>query len=220
MDWAGVVGKITGSVNEHLLQRNEYLLAENRVLRSRLEKRPRFTDAERITLGRAAKPLGRATLAEIATLVSPDTLLRWHRRLVEKKTATPRDEKIGRPKTAREVADLVLQLAGENHTWGYDRIAGALKELGHTISDAAVGNTLKENSVPPAPARKKGTTWADFIATHKDVLVGCDFFTKEVWTLTGLVTYYVLFFLHVGSRRLHVAGFTRHPDETWVKQIA
>jgi putative transposase len=103
---------------------------------------------------------------------------------------------------------------------GYDRITGALEELGHAISDATVGNILRENGVVPAPERKKGTTWADFIAAHKDVLVGCDFFTKETWTLTGLVTYYVLFFLHVGSRKLHIAGLTRHPDETCMRQIA
>jgi putative transposase len=118
MNWACVVGKITGSVDEHLLQRNEYLLAENRVLRSRLEKRPRITDPARITLATAAKPLGRAVLTEIATLVTPDTLLRWHRRLVKKKTATPREGKVGRPPTAKEVVDLVLRLARENPTCG------------------------------------------------------------------------------------------------------
>jgi putative transposase len=222
MDWACVVAKITGSVNEHLLQRNEYLLTENRVLRSRLEKRPRFTDPERLALATAAKPLGRALLAEIATLVTPDTLLRWHRRLVEKVTPQERDARSGpgRPPVDPAVVEFVLQFARENPSWGYDRIAGALKELGHTISDAAVGNTLKENSVPPAPERKKGTSWADFVVIHKDVLVACDFFTKEVWTLLGPVTYYVLFFMHVANRKVHVAGFTPNPDENWMKQIA
>jgi putative transposase len=223
MDWAGVVGKITGSVDEHLLQCNEYLLAENRVLRSRLEKRPRFTDPERIGLAKAAKPIGRAMLGEIATLVTPDTLLRWHRRLVEKKTPAPRaaeSREPGRPPTDPAVVELVLRFARENPSWGYDRIAGSLKELGHDVSDTTVGNILKENSVPPAPQRRKATTWADFIATHKDVLVGCDFFTKEIWTLLGPVTYHVVFFIHVASRKVHVAGFTRNPDENWMKQIA
>ena len=81
-------------------------------------------------------------------------------------------------------------------------------------------DTLRENNQPPAPQRGKGKSWADFIAAHKDVLVGCDFFTKEVWTLNGLVTYYVLFFMHIASRKVYIAGFTRNPNEQWMKQIA
>jgi hypothetical protein len=108
----------------------------------------------------------------------------------------------------------------ENPSCGYDRIAGALKELGHVVSDSTVGNILRENAEPPAPERRKGTSWADFIAAHKDVLVACDFFTKEVWTLTGLVNYYILFFIHIASRKVHIAGFTANPNETWMKQIA
>src|SRR5579862_8333695 len=82
------------------------------------------------------------------------------------------------------------------------------------------GNILRENHELPAPDRKKGKSWADFIAAHKDVLVGCDFFTKEVWTLGGLVTYYVLFFMHVATRKVYIAGFTKNPNEQWMKQIA
>jgi putative transposase len=118
------------------------------------------------------------------------------------------------------IVDLVLRLARENRSWGYDRIVGALKKLGHAISDTTVGNILRKHGEPPAPERKKGTTWAEFIAIHKDVLVGCDFFTKEVWSLFGPVTYYVLFFIHITSRKVHIAGFTPNPNETWMKQIA
>jgi transposase InsO family protein len=219
MRWADIVGKITGSVDQHLIERNQYLLAENRILRSRLDRRLRFTDSERVTLATAAKPIERALLADIATLVTPDTLLRWHRRLVEQKPPAKRPG-AGRPPTDPKIVELVLRLAKENPSWGYDRIAGALKDLGHAISDSTVGNILKQHATPPAPQRKMGTSWAEFIATHKDVLVACDFFTKEVWTCTGLVTYYVLFFIHVASRKAYIAGSTPNPNETWMKQIA
>src|SRR5499426_3370489 len=93
----------------------------------------------------------------------------------------------------------VVRMAQENRSWGYDRIVGALANLGHTISDQTVGNILKRHGIPPAPERKTTTTWKEFIRTHLDVLVATDFFTAEVWTLGGLVTYYVLFFIHSGG---------------------
>jgi transposase InsO family protein len=111
-------------------------------------------------------------------------------------------------------------MAQENRSWGYDRIVGALSNLGYTISDQTVGNILKRHGIPPAPERKTTTTWQEFIRTHMNVLVATDFFTAEVWTLGGLVTYYVLFFIHLGSRQVHIAGMTPHPNETWMIQIA
>jgi putative transposase len=116
--------------------------------------------------------------------------------------------------------ELVVRMAQENRSWGYDRIVGALANLGYTISDQTVGNILKRHGIPPAPERKKTTTWKEFIRTHMEVLVATDFFTAEVWTTIGLVTYYVLFFLHLASRKVHVAGVTPHPDERWRMQIA
>jgi putative transposase len=114
---------------------------------------------------------------------------------------------------------LVVRLAQENRAWGYDRIVGALKHLGYTLSDQTVGNILKRHGIPPAPERQTTTTWNEFIRMHMDVLVATDFFTTEVWTWCGLVTYYVLFFIHLGSRRVHVAGVTPHPDAAWMVQI-
>jgi transposase InsO family protein len=111
-------------------------------------------------------------------------------------------------------------MARENHSWGYDRIQGALKHLGYSISDQTVGNILKRHGLLPAPERKKTTTWKEFVRSHLDVLVATDFFSTEVWTWCGLVTYYVLFFIHVRSRQVHVAGITAHPNEAWMKQIA
>jgi putative transposase len=111
-------------------------------------------------------------------------------------------------------------MAQENRSWGYDRIVGALANLGLTVSAQTVGNVLKRHGIAPAPERKTTTTWKEFIRTHMEVLVATDFFTAEVWTLGGLVTYYVLFFLHLSSRKIHVAGVTPHPNEVWMMQVA
>ena len=111
-------------------------------------------------------------------------------------------------------------MASENQDWGYDRIVGALTNLGYVISDQTVGNILHRHGLPPAPERQRTTTWPDFLRTHLALLAGTDFFTAEVLTLHGLVTYYVLFFIHLASRRVDIAGITVHPDEPWMKQIA
>jgi putative transposase len=111
-------------------------------------------------------------------------------------------------------------MARENSGWGYDRIVGALANLGHKLSDQTVGNILKRHGIAPAPKRSQTTTWKDFLRTHMAVLAGVDFFTVEVLTWRGLVTYYVLFFIHLESRRVCLAGVTRHPTEEWMLQIA
>jgi len=111
-------------------------------------------------------------------------------------------------------------LARENRGWGYDRIVGALANLGHAISDRTVGNILRRHNLAPAPERSRTTTWKEFIRSHMDVLAGADFFTVEVLTWRGLVTYYVLFFIEVGCRRVSLGGITRHPDACWMEQVA
>ncbi len=111
-------------------------------------------------------------------------------------------------------------MARENPGWGYDRIVGALANLGHQISDQTVGNILRRHGIAPAPKRSQATTWKDFIASHMAVLAGVDFFTVEVLTWRGLATYYVLFFLHLESRRVSMAGITRHPTAEWMEQMA
>ena len=111
-------------------------------------------------------------------------------------------------------------MAKENSNWGYDRIVGAMANLGYRLSDQTVGNILQRHGISPAPQRMLTTTWADFIRAHMAVLVGTDFFSVEVLTLRGLVTYYVLFFIHLESRKVEVSGITPHPNERWMKQIA
>ena len=114
----------------------------------------------------------------------------------------------------------MVRFARENRGWGYDRIVGALANLGHQVSDQTVGNILRRHNLAPAPERSRTTTWKEFIRSHMDVLAGADFFTVEVLTWRGLVTYYVLFFIEVGSRRVWLGGITRHPDSCWMEQVA
>ena len=116
--------------------------------------------------------------------------------------------------------ELVVRLARENRSWGYDRIVGALANLGHKVSDQTVGSILRRHNIAPAPQRSRTTTWKEFIQSHVEVLAGADFFTVEVLTWRGLVTYYVLFFIEVGSRRVRLGGITRHPESTWMQQVA
>jgi len=111
-------------------------------------------------------------------------------------------------------------MARKNRDWGYDRIVGGLSNLGHQLSDETIGNILRRNGIAPAPRRKRTTTWKEFISSHRAVLAGTDFFTVEVLTLRGLVTCYVLFFIHLESRRVEVAGITPHPNEAWMMQVA
>jgi putative transposase len=221
MDWKTLLAYITGTVDQALLLRNEYLVTENRILRQQLRGRVRLTDAERKTLAEMGQQLGKKALEEVATIVKPDTILGWHRKLVAQKFDGSTQRKApGRPPIDPELEALVVRIAQENRSWGYDRIVGALANLGLTVSAQTVGNILKRHGIPPAPERKTTTTWKAFIRTHMDVLVATDFFTAEIWTLGGRVTYYVLFFIHLGSRRVQVAGVTPHPNAAWLVQMA
>src|SRR3989454_1926392 len=221
MDWKRLLAYITGSVDQELLLRNEYLVTENCILRQQIPGRVRLNDGERTTLAKIGKKLGKQALAEVASIVTPDTILAWHRKMVGQKFDGSQQRKaLGRPPIDAELEALVVRMARENRSWGYDRIVGALANLGHTVSDQTVGNVLKRHGLPPAPERETTTTWKEFIRTHMDVLVATDFLTAEVWTLRGLVTYYVLFFLHLGSRQVHIAGITPHPHAGWMVQVA
>jgi putative transposase len=221
MDWKTLLACITGSVEEQLLLRNEYVIEENRILRNQIAGRVQLTDAERQTLAALGKKLGKQALEEVATIVKPDTILAWHRKLVAQKfDGSEQRKSVGRPRVDKEIEDLVVQMAKENRGWGYDRIVGALAELGYDISDQSVGNILKRRGLPTAPDRKKTTTWKEFIRTHLEVLWATDFFSTEVWTLGGLVTFYVLFFIKLDTREVHIAGGTAHPNEAWMMQMA
>ena len=211
-------------INEQLLRENEFLHAELQIVKAQLsasKKRLRFTDEQRRFLAEKGKAIGKR-LYDLASIVRPETVLRWHRELVAKKfdsSQSPR--KVGRPPTSQEIEKLILLMAKDNPSWGYLRIAGALKNLGYKISKSTVSNILKTNGINPSGDRKHGgMSWAEFLGLHTDVMWATDFFTTEVWTMFGLITYYVLFFIHLGSRKVVIAGITPNPSDEWMAQIA
>jgi transposase InsO family protein len=221
MDWARILAYVTGVVDQELLARIEYLAAENRILKAHSKGRLQLSDAERATLGELGHRLGRKALAEVATVARPDTILAWYRKQVARKFDGSQARRgPGRPRISRKVEQLIVRMAKENTDWGYDRIVGALANLGYEVCDQTVGNVLQRHGLPPAPERKRITSWPAFIRTHLALLAGTDFFTAEVLTLRGLITYYVLFFIHLESRRVVIAGITVSPDEPWMQQIA
>ena len=221
MDWPHLLAYITGRVDQELLLRNEYLAAENCILRAKIKGRLQLSDGEKSTLAEIARRLGRKALAEVAVVARPDTILRWFCKLVAHKfDGSGYRQTVGRPRVDPVIENLIVRMARENPTWGYDRIVGALTNLGHTVSDQTVGNILKRHGIAPAPRRKHTTRWRDFIRAHMDVLAGTDFFTVEVLTLKGLMTYYVLFFIQLETRRVCLAGITPYPDQPWMEQQA
>jgi len=151
MDWKTMLAYITGSVDENLLLRIEYFVAENRILRDQLQGRVQLSDTERQTLAEIGAKLGKKALEEVANLFQPDTILDWHRKLVaEKFDGSKHRKSLGRPRVDKELEDWVVKMAKENRSWGYDRIVGALAELGYDISDQTVGNILKRRGFSPA----------------------------------------------------------------------
>ena len=152
--------------------------------------------------------MGLKALKDVTWIVKPETILGWHRKLIAKKFDGSEFRKYpGKPKINPELENLVIQFAEENPSWGYGRIVGALSNLGFKICKQSVGNFLNRYGVPPAPNRTHDMTWSTFIKNHQDIIAVCDFFTTEVITPAGLITYYVLFFIHIGSRKVHIAGF-------------
>src|SRR5712671_4741178 len=178
MDWKHLLAYIMGTVDQELLLRNEYLVTENRILRNQLTRRVHLNDGERKTLAEIGQKLGKQALEEVAHIVKPDTILAWHRKRVAQKFDGSQQRKApGRPTIDQELEALVVRMARENRSWGYDRIVGALANLGYMISDQTVGNILKRHGIAPAPERKKTTTWKECIRTHMEVLMAPDFFT-------------------------------------------
>jgi putative transposase len=165
---------------------------------------------------------GRQRLKEVATLVTPDTLMRWYTRLIAQKfDGSKQRRQLGRPHVAEEIERLVVRMAEENQTWGYRRIQGALANLGHPIDAITVRNILRRHQLEPAPQRRKaGMNWTQFLKLHWEVLAATDFFTVEVATWHGLVTYCVLVVMELATRRVQVAGITPHPTAAFMQQCA
>jgi len=206
---------IARASHAELAQMVDYLKTENRILRRKLPRRIDVTPTERQQLLKRGKLLGRK-IKELITIVSPRTFARWASG--ETKSVGKKKAKTGRPRKPEEVRELVVQMAREND-WGLGRIMGELKKLGLKICKGTVRNILLENGFDLGPKRGEGS-WDEFIKMHAKTLWACDFFSKKVWTLGGLVEYFVLFFIQPGTRRVHIAGITANPDGAWMAQQA
>jgi putative transposase len=211
---------VAGWMNQHQQQMIEYLREENRVLREQLgDRRLRFTDEQRRRLAAKAKGLGRKLLAELATLVTPETLRAWHRKLIAQKYDGSAQRGPGRPRTAGVIEALVIRLAEENREWGYRRLQGVLSHLGHNIARSTIADILKRHGMEPAPERSRKTTWKEFLAQHWELIVAADFFTVEVWTRKGLQRFIILFFLDLSTRQVQIAGIAATANGLWMGQI-
>jgi transposase InsO family protein len=218
-----LITMIAGWMQRHQQQVIAYLMEENRVLTAQLGgRRLHLTDTERHRLAALAHPLGRQRLKEIATLVTPETLMRWYHQLIAQKFDGSRHRRrVGRPRVAEAIEQLVIRMAEENTTWGYRRIQGALANLGHPIDAITVRNILRRHHMDPAPKRRQaGMRWSQFLKMHWEVLAATDFFTVEVATWHGLVTYYVLVVMELATRCVCVAGITPYPTAAFMQQCA
>src|SRR5215831_13617145 len=221
MDWKHLLAYITGTVDQELLLRNEYLVTENRILRNQITGRVRLSDGERKALAVIGHKLGKQALKDLVTIVKPDTILAWHRKLVAQKfDGSQQRSAPGRPPVNPELEALVVRMAQENRSWGSDRLVGALANLGYTISDQTVGNILKRHSIPPAPERKKTVTWREFLRIHMAVLRATNFFTSEMWSGFELLISSLLCCIHFGRQQIHTADRIldqwRHAEHSFV----
>jgi putative transposase len=192
-----------------------YLIEENRLLRREVGgRRLRLTDDDRRRLAARAYRVGRAALREIATIATPDTLLRWHRQLIARKWTYAKGA--GRRGVLVEIRQLVVRMASDNPTWGYTRIQGALENVGHRVGRSTIRRIMKAAGLPPVPQRP--TSWQTFLNAHWGAIAGGDFFTTEVWTWRGLVTYDTVFVIDLASRRVHILGSTRYPESLFMQQ--
>jgi hypothetical protein len=212
---------VSGWMNHRQRQVIEYLREENRVLREQLgDRRVRLDDDQRRRLAIKAKALGRKVLAEVASIVTPETLLAWHRKLIAQKYDGTARRSPGRPRTADEIEALVVRMAQENRDWGYRRIEGALSHLGHELARSTIAAILERHGIEPAPERSRKTTWKEFLSRHWEMIVATDFFTVEVWTRRGLQRFLVLFFIDLSTRRVEIAGIAPAANGLWMSQIA
>jgi len=212
-----ILTALIGLVERQQQETIQYLREENRVLKAQLHgRRLRLTDDERRRLAVLGQRVGRRVLIQVATIVTPETILRWHRQLIARRwTYSPR--RPGRPGVLTDIRRLVVRMAHENPNWGYTRIQGALKNLDHRVARSTIATILKAHGIPPSAERPM--SWQAFLRAHWPALMAADFFTTEVWTGHGLVTYYTLFVIELHSRRVQIVGCTPHPDDVFMLQV-
>jgi len=211
---------VAGWMNHEQQQILDYLREENRILHAQLgTRRLGWDDEQRCRLAVRAKRLGRRVLAAVATIVTSDTLLRWHRKRIADKYDGSAKRGPGRPTKATDLAALIVRMATENRDWSYRRTQGALSNLGHMVACGTVANILKKHGIEPSPQPNRQTSWKEFLSRHWELLVGADFFTVEVWTRGGLQGFVALFFIGLSSRRVKIAGIGAQANGLWMSQI-
>lgn len=205
---------VTGTSSVSALEIENAVLRHQLTVIRRRVKRPELRRMDRVLLAAASRLLPRDRWSSF--LITPQTLLRWHRELVSRKWTYHRRRTVGRPRIDPDVRELVLRLGRENPRWGCLRIQGELRKLGIRIGATTIRTILRRSGLGPAP-RRDGPSWSEFLRTQARGIWACDFFTVET---ARLRTLYVLFFIELGSRRLRIAGVTRNPDSAWVTQQA
>lgn len=201
----------------------DYLHAENEILKEQFEKKGGKLDlsnTQRRKLAKKGKKLGRKGLFQYASIVTPDTLLRWHRKFVALKYTAKRRIKTDRQQEMEVVKELCLKFADENPSWGYGRIQGALANLGYEVCDTTVGNILRAAGIPPAEDRMKKSTWKQFVRSHMATMCVADFLTTEVWTMRGLVRYHTLFVMNLAKRKVQIAQISCQMNGQVMAQVA
>jgi putative transposase len=210
-----VVQLIAGSFNELMSAEVEVVVLRHQLkVLKRQVGRPRLRRRDRLFMAAISRTLPRARWSSF--VVSPQTLLRWHRELVRRKWTHRRRSVGGRPPIPDEVREFILRMARENPRWGCIRIRGELAKLGVRISATKIRTLLRANGLGPAP-RRGGPTWSEFLRSQAHGILALDFFCVET---AWLRTLYVLFAIQVRTRRVHVLGVTRNPDSAWVTQQA
>ena len=211
-------------VEPALLAQVDYLRAENKFLHKQL-KGEKLTDTQRGELAKLAykmKEFNKELLDLNVTIVKPATILEWHRKFVRNKfDGSKNRQTIKIKRITKEIEAEIVRIAlEEDKKAGYGKIAGYLEDLGISFSKTTIKKILKKHGIDPAPDREFDLTWKEFINVHANIMWGCDFFTHEVWSKAGLVTYYVLVFIHLGTRRLEIVNMTQNPTEEWTIQQA
>ena len=193
------------------------------ILQRKVDTPIRVSRAEKLTLVALAARYKSVTghsvrqLQAVIRIFQPETVFKWHRALVRRKWTYPWKNRGGRPRTEKELEQLIVRLVRENNDWGHGKIQGECRKLGHEVSTQTIANILRRHGIPPAPDRSSSPNWRQLMSHYQNQILACDFFTIETLFLK---TFYVLFFIELGSRRVHFAGCTRHPNATWVTQQA
>jgi putative transposase len=216
-----VLVTVAGWMSRHQQEVISYLIEENRVLREQVgDRRLKFNDDQRRRLATKAKKLGRKMLRQVATIVAPETLLTWHRKLIAENYARSPGRPPGRHSTRKEIAALAVRMAEENRSWGYRRIQGALANLGHDLAHNTIRNILKRHGIEPSPERARKTTWKEFLQRHWHQIVATDFFTISPLNRLGLAGLVILGFMKLSTRRVDISGTARGTDGLSMTRIA